>query len=234
MLTGIVLTKNNQRTLNACLNSLRFCDEIIVFDDFSTDSTRQIARRFTKKIYRHHLKNFAKQRNKALSHATSDWVLFLDSDEVVTKPLAKEILEAIKKPYQGFFLRRQDLFLGHQFRFGETANVRLLRLAKKNAGIWRDPVHEYWNVAGPTKNLKNPLLHNRDLTISQFIDRLNFYTDLASKSAHFNFLDLLKPPLKFLYNYIFLLGFLDGFPGLTMAYLMSLHSLSVRIKAWQS
>src|SRR5687767_1556305 len=229
-LSAIVLTKNNQTNLKKTLNSLSFADELIVIDDYSTDNTTEIASKKKAKIYKSHLNNdWSAQRNIGLTKATSDWVLFLDSDEIVSNSLKKEIKKAIKtNKNQGFYLKRTDIFLGKKLEFGETANVKLLRLAKKNSGHFVNKVHEIWKIKGKVATLKEPLLHNRDLNLTDFIERVNRYSDINTNSK-FNYLDLLKPILKFLYNYFFLLGFLDGFRGLAMAYLMSLHSLSVRI-----
>jgi len=239
-LTAIVLTRNSQATLDTCLSSLRFADQILVIDDNSTDKTHTIAKRHHAKIIPHSLVNFAAQRNFALKQATSDWILFVDSDESVPPALAKQITKAIKSStVNGYYLKRQDIFLNKTLHHGETSQVRLLRLAKKSAGIWQRPVHEFWQIKGKVFTLTHPLLHQRHLSFSQFIDKLNHYTDLDVKALlaenkPFSYLDLLLKPLgKFVYNYLFLLGFLDGFPGFVMAFSMSLHSLIVRIKLYE-
>lgn len=239
-LSAIVFTHNSQDTLDACLSSLQFADELLVIDDLSTDNTPAIAKRHHAKVISHPLTDFAAQRNFALKQATCDWVLFVDSDESVPPTLAKQILKAIKSTnINGYYLKRQDIFLNKTLRHGETSQVRLLRLAKKSAGTWQRPVHEFWHIKGQTSTLTHPLLHQRNLSFSQFIDRLNHYTDLDAKALlaenkPFSYFDLLLKPLgKFIYNYFVLLGFLDGFPGFVMAFSMSLHSLIVRIKLYE-
>ncbi len=142
----------------------------------------------------------------------------------------------------GYPIKRQDHFMGKDLRFGETANVTLLRLARKSAGKWHRPIHETWQVKGEIAQLKNPLLHYPHHSISQFIKSINFYTDLEAKHRlspekpnKFGVVTqmLFFPPAKFIYNYIVLLGFLDGIPGFIMALMMSLHSFMVRAKTYE-
>lgn len=239
-LSAIVLTRNNQTTLDACLRSLSFADELIVVDDSSTDDTLKIAANHHAKIINHPLTDFGAQRNFALTHAIGRWILFVDSDEIVPQDLRREINQAIKQPgIAGFYLRRRDIFLGRLLKHGETSQVRLLRLAQKNAGTWVRPVHEYWQIVGATRTLSHPLIHHRRLTFTQFFARINRYTDLdvqalLEENKPFSYRDLfLKPVGKFIYNYFFLLGFLDAFPGFIMTLSMSLHSLIVRIKLYE-
>ena len=239
-LSAIVLTHNSQDTLDTCLSSLYFADELLIIDDQSTDKTRAIAKSHHAKVISHPLTDFAAQRNFALKQATCDWVLFVDSDESVPPTLAKQITKAINSTsINGYYLKRRDIFLNKTLHHGETSQVRLLRLAKKSAGTWQRPVHEYWQIKGKVSTLSYPLQHQRHLSFSQFIDRLNHYTDLdvralLSENKPFSYLDLFVKPLgKFIYNYFILLGFLDGFPGFVMAFSMSLHSLIVRIKLYE-
>lgn len=236
-ISAVILTHDSASTLDRCLQSLIWCDEIIVIDDYSTDATLQIAKKYSARGYRRHLNNdWSAQRNFALKLARHDWLFYVDSDEVVPASLKKEIISLTHRRYgtfgNGYLLRRQDIFLGRPLRHGETASVRLLRLANRRCGSWQRAVHEIWAIRGPVGELSAPLLHCRRLSITEFIDRLNQYTSL--ETPDFRYLDLTKPKLKFIQNYFLRLGFLDGFPGFIMAYLMSLNSLIVRVKSWEN
>jgi len=232
MVTSVVLTHNNESTLSRCLESLSWCDEIVVVDDGSTDSTKDIAKKFHAIIFERSLQNdFAAQRNFGLSKAKGDWILFIDSDEVVTKKLAQEILETIRQTKaSGFFVKRTDIFFGTQLQFGETANVRLLRLAKKNLGIWKRSVHEIWNVTGEIEYLNHPLFHYPHQTLREFIDDINRYSTLHAQEFYkegkrVSTWEILCFPVgKFIQNYILRQGFRDGTPGAIMAIMMSFHS----------
>jgi len=238
-ISAVVLTKNEEKNIKACLKSLVFCDEIIVIDDFSKDKTREIAEQMGARVLKRQLEgNFSSQRNFALRQTSAEWVLFVDGDERISSDLAGEILnyESRIMNYDGFYFKRRDYFLGKWLRYGETAKVKLLRLAKKKAGKWQGKVHENWKIEkGRIGELKHPLFHYSHPTINQFLDQINKYTSLRAKElTDFRWSRMLfYPILKFIQNYFLRFGFLDGFPGLVIAWLMSYHSLIVRVKIWE-
>lgn len=180
--------------------------------------------------FRRNLKgDFASQRNFALSKAKGDWVLFIDSDE----KLSPEII-SIPQGFAAFSLKRLDHFFGKTLHHGETGNIRLVRLAKKNFDHWEGKVHEVWVGQGKVGLLRNYLEHYPHPTIREFITEINSYTTIRAQELNqFEILELLKPPAKFITNYFFKLGFLDGMAGFVMAYMMSLHSLIVRVKLYE-
>jgi len=180
--------------------------------------------------------NYSKVRNLMLKKAKTPWVLFLDSDETLTPDLKKEIEVAIRNKKYNYQLKRTDYFLGKKLRFGETSKFKSTRLLQKNSGHWQGTVHETFKSTLPTKLLKNPLTHQRVITVSQFIDKINQYSELRVKEIKTKSLIklLLYPPLKFIQNYFLRLGFLDGTPGFIIAFLMSLHSLMVRVKLYEN
>ena len=128
--------------------------------------------------------------------------------------------------------------MGKWLKYGETASVKFLRLAKKEAGKWKRPVHEIWQIKGRVGDLKNPIVHDRDMSISQFLERINKYSSLRAKELYQKkikanaFLIIVYPIGKFMQNYFFRLGFLDGKPGFVMAIMMSIHSFLVRAKLY--
>lgn len=241
MISAIVLTKNSASTLERTLKSIGWCDEIIVIDDESTDGTESIARTHRASFFVHPLgEDFAQQRNFGLIKAKGEWVLFVDSDEVVSHELKKEILRSTQddKETVGYYLKRKDFVFGKWLAHGETANVRLLRLAKKDAGKWTRSVHEIWDIQGHTGELENPLLHYPHPTVREFIDDINWYSTLNAKllkaeGKKSSLLEIVFYPLaKFKQNYIFRFGFLDGTPGVLIAILMSFHSFLTRAKLY--
>lgn len=239
MISAVVLTKNEERNIKECLAGLKWCDEIWVVDDDSSDKTREIAEKEGARVIRRALAgDFAAQRNYALGLSRGDWVFFVDADERVSPKLAQEIQEAIKKPdIDGFYLKRIDFFMGRWLKHGEIGSVRLLRLAKRKSGAWRRIVDEVWEIKGKTVILKNPLLHYSHPELKQFLSTINERTTLNArefykKGVRVTPLEWLKPLAKFIKNYFLLLGFLDGTSGLVFAVMMSLHSFLVRGKLY--
>ncbi|MCL4382647.1 MAG: glycosyltransferase family 2 protein [Patescibacteria group bacterium] len=248
MISAIILTKNEEKNLEDCLKSLAWCDEIIVVDDYSQDETEKILKKFQVasikyQVHQRHLDgDFARQRNFGLEKATGEWVLFVDADERVSPTLREEIIKEINDPqnkFNGFFLKRRDFLFGKWLEYGETSKVKLLRLAKRGTGNWQRPVHEIWQVNGPVSTLASPLLHFPHPTVTEFLKDLNFYTDLNAQAFYkegvkVDFWQIIIYPLiKFMKNYFFLLGFLDGTAGLLQAMFMSFHSFMTRGKLWQ-
>lgn len=245
MISAVVLTKNEEKNIVDCIESLSFCDEIIVIDDNSNDRTVELAKRTGAKVFTKDLNNnFSSQRNFGLDKAKGEWVLFVDADERVSPELAKEIKEIIRlsksleKNTIGFLIKRFDYMWGRELEHGETGNINLLRLARKNTGKWEGRVHEVWKVGGNIAILTNPLLHYPHQTVSQFLQEINFYTDIRAKELYDKGIKthwwqvLIYPKAKFIFNYFLRLGFRDGLPGLVFALMMSFHSFLVRAKLW--
>lgn len=240
MISSITLTRNDARTIHRCLESLAWCDERIVIDDASTDGTADMAKSLGAKVYVRDLgDDFAAQRNFGLEKASCDWVIFVDSDEVVSPELAREIQEAVASAGKsGYLIPRRDTLFGRTLRFGETGNMKLLRLARKDSGRFVRPVHEVWDVKGGIGKLRHHFDHFPHQTIGDFLDEVNRYSGLnaeyfRSQGVRVSWWQIPAYPVgKFLQNYIGKLGFLDGMPGLIVAIFMSFHSFLTRGKLY--
>lgn len=246
MISAIVLSKNNENTISRTLESLQWCDEILVIDDESNDNSTQIAKKYTKKVYTRALHNdFSAQRNFGLTKAKGEWVLFVDSDEVVSSQLAQEIQSKTNPPVggqkscNGYYVKRKDWFLGTWLTRGEIGSIRLLRLGKRSEGIWHGTIHETWDIKGETDVLTHPLEHFPHHNVAQFLDKINTYTSIRAQELYRQnhttsiFEMFIYPSSKFILNYFFRLGFLDGIQGAIMACMMCFHSFMVRAKLWQ-
>ncbi|GAB4027362.1 MAG: hypothetical protein Fur0011_5220 [Candidatus Microgenomates bacterium] len=186
------------------------------------------------------IKDFSAERNKLLSQAKTDWVLFVDSDETVSPDLEKEIKSQIESPkswyYSAYQIKRLDNFLGLPLKHGETGNAMFVRLAKKEWGSWQGVVHEKWVGKGLVGTLKSPLFHTPHQTLSSFVDKINKYSSLAAQERYdrgvrSGFTQIIFYPIaKFVSNYVFKLGFLDGVPGLIHSLMMSWHSFQTHTK----
>ncbi len=254
-ISAVVLTKNEEKNIERCLKLLDFCDEIIVVDDYSTDKTVEKVNKFNVgvghdrpvlKIFEKHLNNdFAEQRNFGLSKATNEWVLSIDADEVISEELKKEIIGLVPTEsgdISAYFLKRRDYFWNKELRFGEVKKVRnlgLVRLVKKNSGKWMGNVHEVFHTAKNSGRLNNFINHYPHPSLKEFIIDVNRYSDIRSeelfnKGVGTNIFEIIFFPFgKFICNYFFNLGFLDGPAGFTYAFMMSFHSFLVRAKLYQ-
>lgn len=240
----VIICKNEEENIVDCIESSDFADEIILIDDFSCDRTIEIARNLSNqrvRIFKRNLENnFSGQRNFGLSKAKFEWILFLDADERVSKNLAEEIKCVIsnKSEINGFYIKRSDFMWSQKLRHGETTNVNLLRLAKKDKGVWKGKVHERWIVKGKSDTLKNELQHYPHQTIYQFLKEINYYSSLRAKELHDEAKKsrlssiIIYPLAKFIVNYFVRAGFLDGLRGFIFAVMMSFHSFLVRSKLW--
>lgn len=220
-LTVILPCYNEEAYIEAALRSVRFADEIIVIDSYSTDATAEIAKRYATKFLQRKFDNFSNQKNYALEHATGDWVLFLDADERISYPLQLEILEAIKNgKHQGY-----KAFFPHFFmnRFLYHHGSWVLRLVQREGTYFTGLVHEKLHRDGSIGKLKNPILHFTYKGLQHYIEKKESYAwyqaqQLFDKGKKTTYLHLfIKPTYRFFSSYILKGGFRDGIPGLTIS-----------------
>lgn len=238
MISGVILAKNEESNLAECIKTLKFCETVLVIDDESTDDTQNIAKKMGAKVVKHSLNSsFGAQRNFALSLVKTPWALFLDADERISPALAAEIISAVKNPsFQGYYLHRIDQMWAKNLQYGDVKGTRLLRLGKTAWGKWAGDVHETWKIIGRTSSLSSPLIHLPHQNLDQFLNEINFYSTLRAQELYRNnekssLLSIILYPIgKFVYLYLFKLGFFDGTPGFIHAMTMAFYTFLVRGK----
>jgi glycosyltransferase involved in cell wall biosynthesis len=170
-LSAIIIVKNGEELIADCLDSLSFCDEIIVVDDNSTDKTADIARLMKAKVFEtgnnNALQSFAEKRNFGLKKAKNKWVIYVDVDERVSPELQKNIEEVVEKKesnYAAYRIQRKNFYFGnHEWPFIE----KLERVFEKDKlKEWYGELHETAKVEGQIGDIDGFLLHytHRDLT----------------------------------------------------------------------
>lgn len=178
MLKGVVLTLNEARHIEACIDSLKWTDGVIVLDSLSTDGTADLARAAGADVIPHPFENYAQQRNVALDAAKADWVLFVDADERATPELAVEARDVItNRPESGWWIPRYNYIFGHRMRATGWYPDYQMRLLRPEAARY-DPdrhVHELVVLAGDAGYLRSPLIHYNYETLRQFIDKQQRY-----------------------------------------------------------
>jgi len=244
----ILLTKNESKNLEKNFDWLDSCKkikDIVIVDDNSTDNTIEIAKKLASKtrsiqIFNRELDNdFSSQRNFAVSKTKYNWILWLDADEQPSKGLIRFLNHIDKLRYKNYSFKRQDTFLKHELKYGETAYLDFVRLFNKNYGHFSGQVHEIWQSRKPIKETSLFIYHNSHSTLKSFIQKINFYTDIRSKELFdqkitTNIFEIIFFPIgKFIQDYFFRLGFLDGTPGIIMALCMSFHVFLNKAKLWQ-
>ena len=248
LLSVALITLNEEANLPRTLASVRWADEILVVDAGSTDRTVAVAESFGATVLHQSWQGFAAQKNFALSHCTGTWILSLDADEELTPELQDEIrtLLPTDPPIDAFALKRRNLFLGRWIRHGglyPDAKLRLFRRATSPTFEPR-PVHETVPFHGPQQTLTHDLIHHAYPTLHAYIEHMNRYSTLGadlllakgqtSRSLPAFLANILYLPyLKFGWNYIFRLGFLDGREGLLLHTYQAVYTSWKYAKAWE-
>ena len=236
--SAVLVGLNIEHGIDRYLDSVAWCDEIVVVDSGSTDGTLALCRDHPKvRLVEQAFLGYGPQKRFAVAQASHDWILSLDADEVVTPALAGEIqslLAADAAPLAGATLTRRMVFLGRVFGHGRDARQRILRLFDRRQGAFTDDaVHEKVVVRGPTRELNGDLLHYSYRDLADYFDKFNRYTTLMAEKMNRQGRRVgvpgivLRPPWAF-FQYYFLRGnWLNGLPGFVYA-LLSAHYKTVK------
>lgn len=171
MLSAIVITRDEEDRIKACLESIKWADEIIVLDNGSKDNTVNIAKGYTKNVVSVELTDFAALRNRAMELINGDWALFIDADERVLEPLKKEIEAMISlSDFSAYAISRKNIVFGTEVKYGPFWPDWIIRLLKKSDfEQWIGKVHEYPKFRGKLGYSKNSLLHLTHRNIDQIV-----------------------------------------------------------------
>ncbi|WP_153147482.1 glycosyltransferase family 2 protein [Dechloromonas sp. H13] len=221
-LSVVVITLNAAAQLEACLQSARFADEIVVVDSGSSDGTPALAVRCGARVLQQEWLGFGRQKQFAVNAARNDWVLCLDADERVTPELQATIENALKNPSTAAFrFPRRNRFLGRYLRHGEGYPDWSLRLFDRRQARWSDDaVHEKVETEGSVGELRGDLLHDSAESLAAYLTKQNRYTTLAAEMAlaagkRASFARIaFSPVVRFVKFYFIRQGFRDGLPGL--------------------
>jgi glycosyltransferase involved in cell wall biosynthesis len=237
-----MITYNNEETVERALKSVTWADEIVIVDSFSNDSTLEIARKFTDKIYQRKWPGHRDQYQYAADLTTHDWIMFVDADEEVSAELAEEIRKELSgkvNGINGFFVYRQTFYLGRWIRYGGWYPDGEIRLYRRNKGRWEGGLHAKVVVDGAVKSLKNRYLHYTYRNISDQIQTIDKYSRIAAEDMDGQgrtfclFTLLFHPPFRFIKDYFFKLGFRDGLPGLVIAISTAYYVFIKYAKLWE-
>ena len=255
-LSVTIITYNEEKNIRDCLNSVKWADEIVVVDSFSTDKTIEICKEYTDRFYQNKWPGFVEQKNLSLNKASHNWVLSIDADERISDELGEEIKKLLTTPlsppsqggdkgevFDGYHIPRKTFYVKKWILHCGWYPDYKIRLFKKDKGRWEGTggtaIHESVKVDGKTGYLKGDILHYSFLSISSHLKTINSFTSISAmenlkKGKKAGILSiLLRPSFNFFKMYILKRGFLDGLPGLIVSILSSYHVFIKYTKMWE-
>lgn len=247
-----IATYNESQNISRCLDSVHnWVDEIVLVDGSPDNNTTKVAQKYSKvKIIKTNNKPmFHLNKNMAIKACTSDWILQLDADEVVSQDLKNKIKNILsqnisKIAQNGYWINRSNYFLGTFLKKGGQYPDPTIRLYKNGKGILPcKDVHEQAKIEGEIGHIQSDILHFADPSFSRYLLRSNRYTSLEANnlytsgfkpsfSSWFNYF-IIKPFSWFISSYFRHKGFIDGFPGYVFSLFSSLRFPIIYIKAWE-
>jgi glycosyltransferase involved in cell wall biosynthesis len=229
MLSVVIITKNEELSLGACLESIRWADEIIILDSGSTDNTLAIAKKFTSKVHTTRAadwKGYGVQKQRALDLASGDWVLNLDADEMVTEELRQAILLAINSDNaDAYRIPIRMCFYGRVLRYSSSPKRHIRLFKRTGARYSNDVVHEKVILPPQARiaRLSIAILHHSFRDVSHALYKMNRYSSYSAniriqEQKPITFLKLLLGSV-WMFNrcYFIQRGFLDGKVGFLLA-----------------
>ena len=244
-LSVVISSFNNASEIRDCINSVKFAQEIILIDNGSIDSTSKIAESMGAKVYFHQNNpdNLNQSKNYGFSLATNNWILSLDTDEIIDPCLETEIKHVVESTtkYHAFDIPRKNIIFGKQIQHGLWYPDYQRRLFTKNKGKFNAiHNHEVLSVKGEVGKLKGHIIHQNYTSISQYLQKIdrqysNNEAEVFLKAGKkIYWYDALRFPFQdFLANYFARSGYKDGLHGLVLSILQSFYMFVVFCKIWE-
>lgn len=241
MISALAITYNEEKNVERYIKSLSFADEIIIVDSFSSDNTVEIAKQLGANVVQREFDNFSAQKNYALSLANHDWVTFFDLDEIVTAELANEIINIVKtaSKKQAYKVKRNFYFMGKRIKYSGFQTDTVIRLFNKNYCKYNGKlVHEVLETSKKIGKFKHNIEHQTYKNFDNYNEKLTLYSKLQAEALfkknirpnlyHF----LFRPWYRFMHQYFFRLGFLDGKEGFIISYVHAFSVFKRYIQLW--
>jgi len=230
-ISAVIITYNEERNIGRCLDSLSdVVDEIVVVDSYSSDRTEEICRSYNAVFIKHKFTGHIEQKNWAILQASSPYILSLDADEALSDELKASILRVKEKwTHDGYYFNRLTSYCGKWIRHTSWYPARKLRLWDSRKGNWGgiNPHDKFLLNRGATRQLlKGDLLHYSYYSVSEHLLQMDSFSSIMARSHYeqgrrAGFFSLsLRPLWRFLKDFIFLRGFMDGHFG----YVVSVNS----------
>ncbi|MFB6145529.1 MAG: glycosyltransferase family 2 protein [Candidatus Nanohaloarchaea archaeon] len=241
-ISATLITLNEEENIRECLESIKWCDEIIVVDSYSDDRTVEIAREYTDKIYQKEPKGYSEPyREFSIKKAEGDWILRVDPDEIVPKGLAERIQEEVQdESLDVLRVPRKNYAFGKPIKYGfswrrypDYQNL----VFRPEAVEFSDEIHRYMDIREEAQVRKLPKNSDLDLHhfqyegVSDYIGRMNRYTDIEADYKNFDYTSIFYRPLAgFLSEFLLFGGFLNGWQGFLISVLRAQYELNAQLK----
>ncbi|MBN1354212.1 MAG: glycosyltransferase family 2 protein [Candidatus Omnitrophica bacterium] len=245
-ISAVLITKNEERNIKRCLDSLHgWVDEIVVIDGESTDRTREIALTYGARVVIHPFTgDFGMERNIGNDSATSEWILALDADEVIPEKTREKIEHILRTgaEFDAYNVPRLQYFLGRPLLHGGRYHS-IVNFFRKGKARFDGKVHHLVHVNGKTGQFNYPIEHHPFQTVSEFVQKQDRYTRYEALEILEKFGDsrlrevrhnlTMKPIKMFIKSYFKKKGFKDGLAGLIFCILFSWRHFLKWAKYWE-
>lgn len=242
----IINTLNEEKNIERVIKSAKWADEIIVCDMYSTDKTVEIAKKSGAKVVFHKKLNYVEPaRNFAISKASNEWVLILDSDEEIPATLAEKLIRIASKMREIDYVRipRKNIIFNKWMKASQWWPDYNIRFFKKGIVKWGNKIHRPPETQGEGLDLEADkrwaIVHHHYGSISEYLERLIRYTKVQAEEIRqegyvFDFKDLIRKPLsEFLGRFFANRGFEDGLHGLSLSLLQAFSQFVVYLRLWE-
>lgn len=246
-ITAIIPTFNEEIHIKEAIESVLWCDEVIVVDSYSTDKTVEIVKSFPQvKLLQNEFKYHAQQKNWTIPQASHPWIFVLDADERPTPALISEIKKVINSETSqaGFWIYRTNHFMGKLIKYSGWQSDKVIRLFQRDLCRYKDvSVHEEIEGQGPMGRLQEKIIHYTYKDLTSYLKKADRYTTWGAIDRFHKFQKkgkrigagyiFFRPFGRFFRHYLLRLGFLDGTHGLVVSMLSAYNVFIRALKIWR-
>ena len=238
--TIVIAARNEAGNIRACIESVRWADEILVVEHGSADDTAKLAEVAGAQVISNSFVTIGLQRNAGIERAKHEWILVLDADERGSPELADEVRTVINAPrFDAYRVPRRNFFLGREVRHGGWESDKPVRLFRATIRYNSSRVHEHVEVGGETGELNNALTHEPYPTLDSWFEKLGRYSEWwaqdrydRGKQAGMTSV-ILRPQFRFLSMFILRSGWMDGVRGALLAGMASVSVFAKYARLWE-
>lgn len=241
-ISAIIIAKNEEKMIANCIETLKWCDEILVIDNGSEDTTAGVAENLGARVVGFASDNFSRLRNEGLKRAKTDWIFYVDADERVLPELSREILVHIETTQANAMkIKRNNIMYGQHLLHGGWENDTLVRVFRRSAlEKWQGKVHESPVFEGEVIDLFSPLLHLTHRNTRDGLIKSSAWTEIeaellfeAGAPAVTKIILIRKVVMEFVRRYIQWQGYQDGMVGFIESLIQAFNKLLIYVQLWE-